>query len=282
MTENKTNPEIRSDDIDLIGLLERVYLFFRRFRKVFFIAILAGILLGVIVYFLSPKLYQSKLILHSSYLTNQEEIEIIDYWNQLLQKNERKILNPILDCNEELLNKVISLEGAPILKTYSSTDPNGFYITATVSDNSILPELQMAIIYGLNNTEYVKQKNSEKKQDLQALIDNASFEAKKLDSLKNKIESSIDKNPVPILLNVETINKDLINLNEKLVGYKTELRSLSSVQVLQGFIPLNTPISRSLKTSILLGVLFCLAIAYVFSLLKYVEDRLKQRVKSNV
>jgi disulfide bond formation protein DsbB len=281
MTENRINPDIPGDDVDLIGLLERIYLFFRRFRNIFLIALVVGALLGGVVYFLSPKLYQSKLILHPAYLTNQEEIEIIDYWNQLLQRNERKILAPILNCSEELLNKVTSLEGAPILKNYSSTDPNGFYITATVSDNSILPQLQNAIIYGLNNTEYVKQKHSEKKQDLETLIDNTSYEAKKLDSLKNNMETSVDKNPVSALLNVETINKDLIDLNEKLVGYKTELRSLSSLQLLQGFIPLNTPISRSLKTSILLGVLFCVAIAYLFSLLKYVEDRLKKRVKLN-
>jgi hypothetical protein len=70
-------------------------------------------------------------------------------------------------------------------------------------------------------------------------------------------------------------------MNEKLVGYKTELRLLSSLQLLQGFIPLNTPVSRSLKTSIAMGLILCLPAAYLFSLLKYIEDRLKKRVKSN-
>src|SRR5436190_14970852 len=112
MTEN--NPNQPSDDIDLISLLERIYLFFRRFGRIFLIAIIVGILLGGVGYFLSPKIYQSKLIMHSTYLTNQEQIEIIDYWNQLLARNERKILAPILNCNEELLNQVISLEGVQI------------------------------------------------------------------------------------------------------------------------------------------------------------------------
>lgn len=279
MAENKPNQP--SDDIDLISLLERIYLFFRRFGRIFLIAIIVGILLGGLGYFLSPKIYQSKLILHSSYLTNQEQIEIIDYWNQLLTRNERKVLAPILNCSEELLNHVISLEGVQIQKNYSSTDPNGFYINARVRDNSILPDLQAAIIYGLNNTQYLKEKISEKRQDLQELIDKATLEIHKLDSLKNTIESSIGRNPISSLFNVESINKDLFDLNEKLVGYKTELRSLTSLKILQGFIPLNTPISRSLKTSIAWGVLLCLVVAYAFALLKYVEDRLKKRVKSN-
>jgi len=277
MTEDKTRQNTPSDDVDLIILLERVYLYFRRFRNIFFISIIAGILLGCIEYFLSPKIYQSKLILHSSYLTNQEELEIIDYWNQLLERNERPILAVILNCREELLDKLVSLEGVEIQKNYSSTDPNGFYINAKIRDNSILHELQTAIIYGLNNTEYVKQKISEKREDLRELIDKATIATRKLDSLK----TSIGKNPASVLFDVESINKDLFDINEKLVSYKSELRSLNSLQLLQGFIPLNTPVSRSLKVTIVMALILCLSVAYLFSLLKYLEDRLKKRVKSN-
>lgn len=281
MTEDKTRQNTPSDDVDLIILLERVYLYFRRFRNIFFLSIITGILLGCIEYFLSPKIYQSKLILHSSYLTNQEELEIIDYWNQLLERNEQPILAAILNCREELLNKLVSLEGVEIQKNYSSTDPNGFYINAKIRDNSILRELQTAIIYGLNNTEYVKQKISEKREDLRELIDKATIATRKLDSLKTSIETSIGKNPASVLFDVESINKDLFDINEKLVSYKSELRSLNSLQLLQGFIPLNTPVSRSLKVTIVMALILCLSVAYLFSLLKYLEDRLKKRVKSN-
>jgi len=279
MTEN--NPGHSPDDVDLIALLERIYLFFRRFRKAFLVAVVAGIFLGCVVYFVSPKIYQSKVILHPSYLTNQEEIEILDYWNQLLQRNERKVLAPILNCSDDLLRQVISLEGAQIQKNYSSTDPNGFYITALVRDNSVLPDLQKAIIHGLDNTDYVKQKNLEKRHDLEQLISKTTTEIGRLDSMKRRIEEpGAGKDPPPAVGNVETINRDRMDLNEKLLNYQNELKSLSSLQVLQSFIPLNTPVSRSLKTSIALGLILCIAVAYLYSLLKYVEDRLKKRVKN--
>ncbi|MFI5186234.1 MAG: hypothetical protein ACHQF0_05885 [Chitinophagales bacterium] len=284
MTEDNIKQNTASDDIDLIGLLESIYLFFRRFRNVFFIAAITGILLGFIFYFASPKAYQSKLILHSSYLTNQEELEIIDYWNQLLKRNEHKILASILNCREELLNKLISLEGVEIQKNYSSTDPNGFYIDARINDNSILPELQEAIVHGLNNTEYVKQKISERQEYLKELINKVTTEINKLDSVKNSIENSIiheSKNFTSPLVTVESLTKDIIDMNEKLLSYKSELRSLGSIHVLQGFIPLTSPVSRGLPVTIIMGLILCLSVAYLFSLLKYIEDRLKKRVKSD-
>src|SRR5215467_8144923 len=210
MTTEKPTPSTSSDDIDLVGLLERVYLFFRRFRKTFIIAIVAGIGLGCTLYFLSSKQYQSKLILHSSYLTNQEQIEIIGYWNELLKRGEYKELAPILNCDEDFLKKVVSLEGVEIQKNYSSTDPNGFYVTAKIKSNSVLKELQDAIVYGLNNTEYVKRKLKARKEDLQELAGITMVEISKLDSVKKdfgNIISNKEKTSSSLFLDVSGVNK---------------------------------------------------------------------------
>ena len=169
MNEDKPqqNPE---DDVDLISLLERMVLFFRRFGGIFIVAAITGILLGCLVYFTSSKIYRSRMILHSSYLTNEEQIEIVDSWNELLKRNERVTLGHVLNCDESLLNDVTSMEGADILKNYSATNPNGFYIDAKVKNNSILPQLQKAILDGLNNTEFVKQKLASRKENLKPAI----------------------------------------------------------------------------------------------------------------
>ena len=53
---------------------------FRKYRIAFMIAILVGIAIGCIKYYSSGKMYKSRLILHSSFLTNLEEIEIINPW----------------------------------------------------------------------------------------------------------------------------------------------------------------------------------------------------------
>jgi len=265
-------------------LLERLILYLRRFWALFLVATATGILLGCIAYFASPKLYRSRIILHSSYLTNSEQIEIVDYWNELLKRNERSALAQILRCNERSLDDVTSMEGAEILKNYSASNPNGFYIDVKVKNNSTLPQLQKAIVDGLNNTELVKQKLVLRKADLNQLIQQVTIEIRKLDSLKLNIDNIIgnrERNASSLMLDVTGANKDLIDMNEKLLSYQEELRFASGVQVVQGFVPLNTPVSISLKVMIVLGLILCLSVAYVITLAIYVRARLKKRKITN-
>jgi len=282
---NGKEQHIASDDIDLINIVERAFLFFRRYRIAFIIAIVAGIALGCVKYYTSGKIYKSRLILHSSFLTNLEEIEIISYWNELLKRNEYSALAQSFNCNENMLQNVLSIEASEILKNYSASNPNGFYIDARVKDNAVLPELQKALIYGLNNTEYVKQRLSLRKKDLETLIDKVTAEIQKLDSVKKSIERVItsgEKNSSSFMLDIPGVNKEFIDMNEKLLSYREELQfSTSGIQVLQSFVPLNTPVSISLRVMILIGILLCLFLAFIFTVVHSVSERLKKRASSN-
>jgi len=276
---------IASDDIDLINIVERAFLFFRRYRSTFLVAVIAGIALGCLRYYTSGKMYKSRLILHSSFLTNLEEIEIINYWNELLKRNEYAALAQSFNCDEKMLHSVVSIEGSEILKNYSASNPNGFYIDARIKDNAVLPGLQKALVYGLNNTEYVKQRLSMRKKDLETLIDKVTAEIQKLDSVKKNIETVItsgEKNATSYMLDIPGVNKEFIDMNEKLLSYYEELQfSSSGIQVLQSFVPLNTPVSISLRIMILLGILVCLFIAFIFTIGHSVSQRLKKRASSN-
>jgi hypothetical protein len=280
MSEAKPQRTTSEDEVDLISLLERATLFFRRFSLLFIIAGIIGILLGCLIYFISPRIYKSRMILHSSYLTNMEQIEIIDYWNELLKRSERGTLAQILVCDGPVLNDLVSCEAAEILKNYSASNPNGFYIDVKVKNNAILPELQKAIVNGLNSTELVKQKLAIKRVNLKELIDKVAIEIGKLDSTKSSIErivSNREKNSSALMIDVTGVNRQLIDMNEKFLGYQEELKFLSGVQVVQGFLPFNTPVSISLKVLIVLGLIVCLAIAYLVTMVIFVNDRLKKR-----
>ena len=83
------------------------------------------------------------------------------------------------------------------------------------------------------------------------------------------------------MLDVSGVSRELIDMNEKRLSYQEELKFSSGVQVVQGFVPLNTPVSISLKVMILLGLIVCLSIAYLFTLVVHVKDRLKKRKIAN-
>jgi hypothetical protein len=223
------------------------------------------------------------MILRSTYLTNMEQIGIIGDWNELLKRNERGTLAQILGCDGPLLHNLVSCEAAEILKNYSASNPNGFYVDVKVKNNSILPELQKAIVNGLNNTPLVKQKLLSRRANLKELIGKVSIGISKLDSLKSNIEkivSNREKNSSALMLDVTGVNRELIDMNEKLLGYQDELKS-SGVQVVQGFLPFNTPVSISLRVLIVLGLIVCLSIAYLVTLAIFVNDRLKKRRVAN-
>jgi hypothetical protein len=76
------------------------------------------------------------MIVHSFFLTNQEEIQIVNNWNDLLKKKEYDPLIKALHCSEDLLRKVKRIKPKEIQQVFSQVNPNGFTIDVLVTDNA--------------------------------------------------------------------------------------------------------------------------------------------------
>lgn len=269
-----------SDDIDLLLLLERCILFFRRYKWVFIIAVMAGLAVGTFFYLSLPKVYKSRLIVHSFLLTNQEEIQIVDNWNDLLKKKEYTILAAAFHCRESLLYPLKKIKAEEIQKVFTATNPNGFTIEVTVTDNAILPDLQNGIVSGLENSEYVRDRIAVKKANLQELIGKTSREIEKLDSIKEtmaKIISGHGSTSSSLIIDGSSVNRQLIEMNEKLLSFKEGLQFANAVQVLQSFSPFKQPAGPKLIVWLLAGLLLCLSLAWLYALVHSIQSRLKTR-----
>src|SRR6476620_580005 len=88
MNDQSSQHTTHSEDIDLLALAERCILFFRKYRLLFGGAIVLGLLAGFLLYKKIATTYSSRLLLHSSILSNPEAIQIVSTWNQLLTKDE--------------------------------------------------------------------------------------------------------------------------------------------------------------------------------------------------
>ena len=274
----------QSDDIDLLALLERMLLFFRRYRITFIIAAVLGIGLGITGYVLIPNTYKSRLIIQSAYLPNPEHIQIIDNWSMLLKRKQYNDLARILDCKQEVLHKLKKIKATEVQKVYSPNNPNGFYIDVDVTDVSILKDLQDALMYGLKNNEYVRQRVETRRNDLQQLIQQVSVEIVKLQSIKEEVENIIKgkaKSSSSLIVDGSSINRQLIEMNEKLLSYKQELKFADAAYVLQSFIPSEKPSDPNLIPLLALGLIFCLGVAYVITLFHSLNEGLKNRLRRN-
>ena len=272
------NTDHSSEDIDLLLLLERSLAFLKKFRWLFILAFIAGVGAGIYYYKSRPKIYKSRMILHSFLLTNQELIAIGDNWNALLKKNERGSLSGIFNCSESLLGRVKEIKATEIQKIFTPTNPNGFYIDVIVTDNNILDSLQKGIVYGYENTPYIRQRVDIKKANLAELIAKTTSEIARLDSTKNIVQDIMNgkgKSSSALVIDGSSINRQLIEMNQKLLSFKEDFQFANAIQVFQPFSVFRNPAGPSLIVSLSLGIIFFLALAYLFALFSSINSKLK-------
>ena len=277
--ENK-NTGPASDDIDLLLLLERSLNFFRRYKWVYFIAIILGIGAGFFLYRTIPKTYESRLVIHSYFLSNQELIQITNNWNNLRRGKETAALAQAFNCPEDVISKVKSIHAKEIQQVFTPSNPNGFTIDVTVTDNNVLDTIEKGIIFGFENIPYVKERLDFKKAGYQELIAKTTAEIQKLDSTKKILENIIGgtaHSSGSLVIDGSSINRQLVEMNEKLLGFKESLRFTTAVQVLQHFSKFNKPADPKLLPLIVIGLAFFLAIAFALSLLHSTDQKLKKR-----
>jgi hypothetical protein len=277
MSDNKSTQEGNNDDLDLIKLFEKVFSFCKKYGRLLVLFSFVGMITGFVLYKISPKKYASTLLLHSFTLTNTEQINIIENWDNLLKNKEYAVLASHFNCNSHMLEKVMKMKATELQKLYISNNPNGFMVEVLVKDNNILDSLGKAIVYGLENIDYIKEKLTSKRSTLTQLIEKVKAEIIKLDSTKKKIEYNINNNnphSSSFLIDISAINSQAIGLNEKLLGYQDELKFTNAVQVLHKFDKFEKPVAPKLLKSLLLGFICGFAIGYTISIYRYFRNRM--------
>jgi len=282
MKDAQINSESSPDELDLIVVIERMVAFFNRFFYILIIFPTIGLIAAFLLFLSTQRKYTSELVLHSAILTNLENIQIIENWKTLLRKKEYNTLAGIWNSNPDLVKKVEKITAEEIQKLYVQENPHGFIVHVTVEDTSILDNLQHGIVYGLENTEYVKERLITKRANLIELIEKVKGEIAKLDSTKLAVENILNnknKSSSSLFVDITSINSGIINLNEKLLAYQEQLKFANATQVLQNFNKFSHPESRNGPLLLFVGAIIGLVIGYLTSLVIAVRQKLIERRK---
>ena len=280
MSNEPTVKATSAEDIDLLALIERCILFFRKYKWVYITAILLGIGSGLYFYTAIPTSYRSRMIVHSFFLTNQEELQIVNNWNQLLAKKEYSDLATILHCSPAMLHAVKKMKAQEIQQLASTINPNGFTVDVIVTDNNILDSLQSAIVNGFEHGEYLGERLRVKRANLQELIGRTESEIQKLDSNKkifDGIMTGTGRASSSLILDASSVNRQMIEMTEKLMGYKENLQFTAAVQVLQGFSRFDQPDGPHLIPWLIIGLAVFLSLAYAVTLFHSILHKMKAR-----
>ena len=258
-------------------LLRRVVLFFRSYGKILVIAGVAGLVCGAVIFKALPQSYLSRLVLHSSILNNSEQIKIIDNWNELIKHQERAVLAAEFNCSPQIVARLGSLKAMDIEKL-GGQNTIGFVVEMTVRDRDsmIMSNLRKGVVYGLENNEYVKVRVEQKRANLTELIEKVQTEIAKLDSTKKSIQSSFTdgkRNGASVIVDISGINKVMIELDEKLLQYREQLKFANAIFVLQ-YIEYATPVSYRLLTILAVGLASGLFMGFIICLFRIIKNAL--------
>lgn len=271
---------VSPDDIDLLVLAEKIIAFIKRYKWLFIFSIIAGLLSGFLFYRSLAKIYHSGMIFHSFMLTNAEEIQIADNWNDQLRKKEYTALAQAFHCPEKILYPVRQIKASEIQKVFTPNNPSGFTVEVNTTDNSILPALRNGLVYGFENSPYVRQRTDMKRARLEELIRITSLEIGKLDSTKIAIEKIISGNgraSSSVIVDGSNVSRQLVELNEKLLSFRDELKFSNSIQVLQDFSPFKTPAGPHLLTWLFAGLVLFISLAWTLAMADSLRRKLRHR-----
>jgi len=235
MTGNQGSLPEKDDDVDLSMMIRKSQKFFKTYGILILISSLTGLFCGFVVHIAFPKYYKTRLLMESTVLNNMEQGELVDNWNLLLQNNGRLFLEKQFNCSRTTLNNILSLETESMPNLIDGT--NCFVLNLSVRDPAELKNIQDALLYGLRNNDYVRQKVAIRKEDLERQISKADEELTKLDSARSLVESLTkgEKNSNDrLILDVSNISKDKVEIGEKLAALREKLAFGTGVQLVQG------------------------------------------------
>jgi uncharacterized protein (DUF2344 family) len=212
--------EKRNDEIDLIEVFQKlgngivklfnrfihliyqILLFFIRRAILIGIIIIIGLSIGFYKYKTSPSFYSSTLEAHSNAMSSIDMINYINNLHVLFSTNNTESLQSKIGINKEELEKIkdvkafkvvdFNMDGIPDLidfdEKYETSDStisrSRFVIKVEVFDQETFPAIQQGILDFINQNQYIKNRNSIRKLQLNDLISKLDYEISALDSLQ--------------------------------------------------------------------------------------------------
>ena len=185
--QKQTIHDDKDEEIDLVSLFRKGLSLFKRRFKLFFVFLIAGILIGLLFYKATPPVYKSRMIISSTVFQGASFVVILDHLQALIREDNYESLASVLGMDVATASKIKSIEvyssNNYVEKEFGdkiSFDKNKilfpeekkvekkeeFVIVALVSDNAVFNVLEQGIVYYLSNNTSIKEAWEKKNQAL--------------------------------------------------------------------------------------------------------------------
>jgi hypothetical protein len=261
------------DEVNLIELWLNFVKVLKSHFKLALLLIIVGAVLGFILYHRTAPVYKARMIANSTALNNAEVVAVIENWQELLGKGERKSLATKMGTPESVVAKLrgIEVEG-------NAGGVDGFVIDVLVSDYKVLDSLQKAIASGIENNPYVKERVALRLNTLKSLrkeVDQQieSLEKKRL-SIDGLVTGTDNQNTGRMIADPSSINVQIILLQEKRFDLEEKIALIDDLQIIEGFTPSDVPESPKLLKNVVTGMILGFFIAILVITIILLNNRI--------
>jgi hypothetical protein len=273
--ENKNT----SDEIDVLEIFLKGVNIFRANFWMIISCFVVGSLLGFAYYFYSPKVYENKLIISSSILTESYGKKLIENTRAFIAESNYRAISEQLGLTQEEATKVFSIkiDNLTDFQTDVTKENDRYLITVRVSDQAILPKLQQGIITYFENNDFVKVRVEQSKSYLKQMIAKFQLEIADLEDLKQRINSGafFEKAQGNVSFDPTTVNSKILELTKERINLQHSLALSNSVQVIEGFTQFEKPLYPKVSLSLIGGSIVGLAFSAAFIFFKMIGKIIK-------
>ena len=263
----------KTNEIDLIEIFVKIFLFFKRYKYLFLIGIILGILISFLKISLETKYYTSHITVES----NQKEalISIIESANEL---KDYSLLLKDFKFDTETSNKIKEIEIKRLF--YGEGEKKGefgsFKVYFTVTDTSVFKNIEEGLMYYTNNNEYFKELNKLYYLQRIELIKKYEEEINELDSLRKT------GNGKSLILSKDAeTNFEIINLFKEKQGEELALKVSRPLTIVKSFEPARVQSNSKTKSfAIIIGISFFLS--FILATLFESNSFAKKYYKKNI
>ncbi|HEX6890002.1 MAG TPA: hypothetical protein VF141_04900 [Chryseolinea sp.] len=273
------------EDLDLFEVfLKAVRMILVHFWLIVF-CFLGGTALGVIYFYTSAKVYESRMIVSSSILTDSYVKVMFENASKYLLQGNVDLIAEQLHISPTTARQISSLEIKPLSGALSNSpkENDRFLITAEVLDSKILPELQKGLVTYLESNDFVKIRVEQNRAFLKEMLESVEKEIRDMNELKSKISSGdfFQAARGNVMFDPTTVNSKILELTEKKIGYQNSLQLSNSVQVIDGFTNFKRHSKPRISVLMISGATFGLMIAGLIIFIKIVRSVLSMTKPSN-
>lgn len=268
------------DEIDLIDLGIKLAKFFKRiFWQLVIFAAIGGIL-GYGYYLLTPKQYESRLLVQSKTLTHSFAKSLIDDLGGLVRERNFDTLASKLKMTSAEVKQIVSIDLNNSMKRANQLNENEtkyFEIRVRVYDISKLSSIQNGLENYLGKNPFVLQFETMKKEHYLSIITKLDEQIGKLKGQQQQFDAGklyVGGKDVAYYFDPSVFNSRILDCELMKLNYQDSIKLAKNLKVINGFMPFQIPVFPQLKLFVLVGAGLGILAVLTFALLRRIQKLL--------